>query len=65
MAKFFLVPAPGYYGDRARALSSHGTLAAACKRKGRDSSVVIREGSKSRGDTWLRSSENVYRKVDC
>jgi hypothetical protein len=59
--RFILVPAPGHYGDKARVFSSHRTLAAARKAAKRlGSGVVVREGSKKRGDQWLRVYEGMY-----
>jgi hypothetical protein len=55
---YFVVPAPGHYGDRARVISSHRTLNAARKAAGKG--YVVREGAKARGDEWLRASESVY-----
>lgn len=55
---FFVVPAPGHYGDRATVLSSHRTLAAANRAAG--PGYVVRCGSLKKGDEWLRSSESIY-----
>ena len=55
---YFVVPAPGHYGDRARVTSSHRTLEAA--RRAAGSGYVVRTGALVRGDEWLRSSESVY-----
>ena len=57
--RYFVVPAPGHYGDRARVYSSHDSLAAA-RRAAASPSVVIREGDKRKGDEWLRAYEDVY-----
>jgi hypothetical protein len=56
--KFFLVPAPGHYGDRARVVSSHATLDAARKRAKKG--MVVRTGRKVKGDLWLRVYEQTY-----
>lgn len=56
--KYFLVPAPGYYGDVAWVLSSHRTLAAA--RKAETQSSVVRIGNKKKGEKWLRVYEETY-----
>ena len=59
--RYFLVPAPGYYGDRSRVLSSHASLAAARRAQRRcGPSAVVRVGHKRRGDEWLRSAEAHY-----
>lgn len=55
---FFVVPAPGHYGDRARVISSHATREAA--RKAATSGYVARVGALRKGQEWLRSSESVY-----
>lgn len=55
---YFVVPAPGHYGDRARVISSHRTAAAA--RKAATSGYVARVGSLRKGQEWMRSSEAVY-----
>lgn len=54
---FFVVPAPGHYGDRAVVMSSHATLAAARRAAGRG--YVARVGSLTKGSTWLRAWESV------
>lgn len=68
--RYFIVAAPGYYGDdRTRVLSSHATLAAArreaasCRRLFAFP-VVIREGAKRAGEEWFRVYEETYRLVD-
>jgi len=60
MAKpqYFIVPAPGYYGDRARVISSHATLTAA--RRAATQGYIARRGSLRKGAEWLRSSESIY-----
>lgn len=58
MSRYFVVPAPGYYGDRARVLSSHRTSDAARRAAGRG--YVVRAGEKRRGDEWLRAYEGIY-----
>lgn len=68
---YFLVAAPGHYGDRSTVLSSHRTLAAAIRaaRAAHAASklgvrtvrrYVVRCGNLRRGDEWLRSSEAIY-----
>lgn len=56
--QYFVTAAPGYYGDRARVISSHRTLAAA--RKAATAGYVVRVGALRKGAEWLRSSEQVY-----
>lgn len=58
---YFVVPAPGHYGDRARVVSSHRTRAAALAARG--PGYVVREGGKRRGDEWLRAYEATYPSV--
>lgn len=55
---FFVVPAPGHYGDTGRVFSSHRSLSAANKASG--SGYVVREGALKKGDKWLRVMEQVY-----
>jgi hypothetical protein len=55
---YFVTPAPGHYGDRARVISSHATLAAA--RKAATAGYVARAGNKRKGDEWTRAAESIY-----
>ena len=55
---YFVVPAPGHYGDRTRVVSSHRTLAAA--EKAATSGYVARIGALRKGSQFLRSDEAVY-----
>lgn len=63
--EYFLVPAPGQYGDVATVLSGHQTMAAA-KRAARSwrgvfpAGVVIRIGRLTKGNQMGRSSECHY-----
>ena len=57
-SKYFVVAAPGHYGDRARVVSSHATLDAARKRAKKG--MVVRTGRKVKGDLWLRVYEQTY-----
>lgn len=57
--RYFVVPAPGHYGDRARVLSSHATVTAAKRAAGRG--FVVREGALRKGAAWLRVYEETYR----
>jgi hypothetical protein len=59
VSRYFVVPAPGHYGDRAVVLSSHATLAAA--RKAAGPGYIVRVGDKHKGETWLRVYEETYR----
>lgn len=56
--RFFVVPAPGRYGDKAKVYSSHRTLVAAHKDAGETG--VVRVGAKRKGETWLRVYESTY-----
>lgn len=59
--RYFVTPAPGYYGDRSTVLSSHATLAAAQRAARRcGPSAVVRIGDKRKGDEWLRCAEAHY-----
>lgn len=60
-AKFFVVPAPGYYGASARVISSHRTIEAA--RRAAGPGYVVREGSMAKGNQWTRSMESIYSAV--
>ena len=55
---YFVAPAPGHYGDRARVISAHRTLQAA--RKAATRGFVVRAGGKRKGDEWLRADEQHY-----
>lgn len=57
--QFFVVPAPGHYGDRAKVVSSHRTLAAARKAAGRG--WEVRCGALTKGDEWLRVYGETYK----
>ncbi len=56
--RYFVVAAPGHYGDRDRVYSSHATLAAAKLAAG--TGYVVRVGDKRKGDEWLRAYEQTY-----
>lgn len=58
LAAFFVVPAPGHYGDTARVFSSHRSLAAALKAAG--PGYVVRKGHLRKGYKWLRVYEQTY-----
>ena len=57
-SKFFVVAAPGDYGDRDIVYSSHATLAAAKNAAGKG--FVVRAGGLTKGKTWLRVYEETY-----
>ena len=57
--KYFLVAAPGYYGDRTRVISSHRTLDAA-RRAARGLNAAIYAGEQKRGSEWLRVYEQFH-----
>lgn len=56
--QYFVVPAPGYYGDTDRVRSSHRTLRAARRQLRRG--LEVREGRFARGDRWLRVYAETY-----
>lgn len=55
---YFVVPAPGYYGDTAKVWSSHVNLEATKKATG--TSGIVRVGHLRKGDKWLRVYEETY-----
>ena len=57
--KYFLVAAPGYYGDRTRVISSHRTLDAA-RRAARGLNAAIYAGEQKRGSECLRVYEQFH-----
>ena len=59
--RYFIVPAPGHYGDRARVQSSHSTLALAWRAA--IHGETVRRGEKRKGDEWLRCYEDIYAEV--
>ena len=58
--RYFLAPAPGHYGDSGRVASHHRSLNAARKAARGRPGLVVRAGSKQRGDLWLRVYEDTY-----
>lgn len=56
---FFVVAAPGHYGDTTRVMSAHRTVDAARKMAG-GGGWVVRVGSLRKGDTFRRASESFY-----
>ena len=61
--KYFIVLAPGHYGDTTPVISSHRSIAAARRAVQRVSNAWIREGYKRKGDLFLRVSEQIYPRV--
>ncbi|HEX6991911.1 MAG TPA: hypothetical protein VF151_08490 [Gemmatimonadales bacterium] len=59
---YIVVPAPGYYGDRTRVISSHRTLDAALK-AARGKGWAVYEGNETKGDEWLRVYEQGRRNL--
>ena len=55
---YFVVAAPGHYGDRTRVVSSHRTLTGA--KKNATAGYVVREGEVAKGAEFTRSDEQVY-----
>lgn len=61
--RYFVVPAPGHYGDTARVVGSYRSYREARRLATRG--WVVRLGSPARGDEWLRVYEMAYPIVDC
>jgi len=61
---YFVVSAPGHYGDTTRVKSSHRSLEAAKKAARRGSGLCVRVGDKEKGATFYRSSEETYPMAD-
>ena len=59
---YFVVAAPGYYGDKTRVVSSHHTLHAAHKRRG--AFECVREGAQMKGEVFFQSAERHYPRVN-
>jgi hypothetical protein len=57
--RYFVVDAPGYYGDSGRVYGDYDSVAAALK-AWPSPSVVVREGTLEKGDVWTRSQEQHY-----
>jgi hypothetical protein len=62
--KFFVVEAPGHYGDTTRVLSSHRTLQAARKAAGSSGRYTVRSGALKKGDAFLRVYEQTYQQAE-
>lgn len=58
--RYFVVFAPGHYGDTCKVLSSHYTYRRAIKAIQDTTTLVIREGNKRKGETFTRASESIY-----
>lgn len=60
--KFFVVPAPGHFGNVTEVLSSYRTLAAARKaaKPGESFRCEVRSGGKKKGDKWYAGSARYY-----
>lgn len=61
MTRYFITPAPGYYGDKTVVFSSHATLEAA--RKAAKKGAAIWKGDKRKGSEWLRVYEQHFERV--
>lgn len=59
---YFVVAAPGHYGDKTRVQSAHQTLADAHKKRG--PGECVREGALEKGAVFLKSAEHVYARVE-
>lgn len=62
--RFFVVPAPGYYGSTCAVLSSHSSLRRALRAVAGDATVVVRDGAKHKGDVFTRASEAIYPAIE-
>lgn len=56
---YFVVPAPGWYGDETEVISSHKTLKAALRAANRENRIA-RVGNKQKGARFSRASEDIY-----
>jgi hypothetical protein len=61
MSNYFIVPAPGYYSDRALVYSSHKTFESA--KKVATKGCAIYRGGKRKGQEWLRVYEQHFERV--
>lgn len=55
--RYYIVPAPGHYGDRSRVVSDHATVDEA-RRAARGQNVDIYLGTMRAGQEWLRCYES-------
>jgi hypothetical protein len=60
MGAYFIVEAPGHYGDRSKVLSCHNTASEAKRSMGRNKRLCVRKGCMLPGDLWLRAYEQFY-----
>lgn len=58
--RYFVVFAPGHYGDTCKVLSSHYTYRAASRAIEDTTTLVIREGHLRKGDTFFRVDEPLF-----
>ena len=58
IAMYFVVPAPGHYGDKTTVISSHKSASAA--KRAATKGYVARIGSKKKGDEFTRAAESIY-----
>lgn len=66
--RYFVVPAPGHYGDSAPVLSAHRTMRAARRAAGHPIELargvtlayVVRSGMLRKGETLYRAAESLY-----
>ena len=64
MTQYIVVPAPGYYGDETRIVSTHRTEAAARKAiRGKHRAIYADDGHSKAGDRWLRVYEQAHERV--
>lgn len=63
MTIYFLILAPGCYGDYTHVISSHRSLVAARKARRGNARIAIREGSASKGDVIYRDAEHLFPRV--
>jgi hypothetical protein len=52
---YFVVPAPGHYGDTCTVLSSHASLASA--KRNASKGYAVRRGTMAKGDRFVRADE--------
>lgn len=60
--RYFVVAAPGYYGDKTRVVSSHATRETAIKAAAKGN-YVARVGAMRKGEIFLRHWEGIYSKA--
>lgn len=57
---YFVVFAPGHYGNECKVLSSHHTYNAALRAIADTTTLCVRQGHLRKGDTFLRIYEETY-----